>query len=152
MCGISGIYSPGIKVDRNILQRMNHALSHRGPDDSGFFIDEENNVGLGHTRLTIIDLSSNAHQPMSNDTQDITVTYNGEIYNYREIRRELIRKGHLFTSGSDTEVVVKAYEEWGKSCLKKFIGMYAIAIWDARQKSLFLARDRVGVKTLYYYC
>ncbi len=130
---------------------MTETLCHRGPDDSDTYIDKDCGIGMGHTRLSIIDLSSKGRQPMSNDAGNITASYNGEIYNYREIREELTQKGHSFTSESDTEVAVKAYEEWGMDCLRRFIGMFALAIWDARSKTLFLARDRAGVKPLYYY-
>jgi len=130
---------------------MTRTLRHRGPDDSGSYIDSQSDVGLGHTRLSIIDLSSKGRQPMSNPNGTITASYNGEIYNYREIRKELEGKGHRFASDSDTEVVVKSYEQWGMDCLRRFIGMFALAIWDARKQTLFLARDRAGVKPLYYY-
>ena len=130
---------------------MTEALSHRGPDGLGTYVDAKNDVGLGHTRLAIIDLSQKGRQPMSNGSGDITASYNGEIYNYVEIREELRHKGHSFVSDSDTEVVIKAYEQWGMDCLHKFIGMFSMAIWDARKETLFLARDRVGVKPLYYH-
>jgi len=151
MCGITGIYSPGTRIEQSVLSAMTQTLCHRGPDDSGTYIDTESDVGLGHTRLSIIDLSPRGKQPMSNSDGSITASYNGEIYNYREIREKLRRKGHSFTSDSDTEVVVKAYEQWGMNCLREFVGMFALAIWDARKKTLFLARDRAGVKPLYYY-
>lgn len=151
MCGITGIYSPGTKIERSVLTAMTETLRHRGPDDSGVHIDADGGLGLGHTRLSIIDLSPKGRQPMSNDAGNITASYNGEIYNYREIRDELAKKGHRFTSESDTEVVVKAYQEWGMGCLGRFIGMFALAIWDASSETLFLARDRAGVKPLYYH-
>ncbi len=130
---------------------MRDVLSHRGPDDKGEYIDENNNLGLAHRRLSILDISSLGRQPMSNDKGTVWVTYNGEIYNYKEIRQELIQHGHSFKSNSDTEVLIKAYEQWGIDCIHKFIGMFAIALWDAREKKLFLIRDRAGVKPLYYY-
>ena len=151
MCGITGIYSPNSAVDPSTLFTMTKALCHRGPDDSDTYIDTRNDVGLGHTRLSIIDLSERGKQPMSNEAGTITVSYNGEIYNYREIRKELEQKGRIFVSDSDTEVLVQSYEEWGMECLHKFIGMFAFAIWDKRKQTLFLARDRAGVKPLYYY-
>lgn len=151
MCGITGIYSPKSAVDQSILSDMAKALCHRGPDDSGTYIDTRNDVGLGHTRLSIIDLSERGKQPMSNKAGTVTASYNGEIYNYREIRKELEQKGRVFVSDSDTEVLVQSYEEWGMECLHKFIGMFAFAIWDAQKQTLFLARDRAGVKPLYYY-
>ncbi|MCY3973394.1 MAG: asparagine synthase (glutamine-hydrolyzing) [Candidatus Dadabacteria bacterium] len=151
MCGITGIYSPKSAVDQSILSDMAKALCHRGPDDSGTYIDTRNDVGLGHTRLSIIDLSERGKQPMSNKAGTVTASYNGEIYNYREIRKELEQKGRVFVSDSDTEVLVQSYEEWGMECLHKFIGMFAFAVWDAQKQTLFLARDRAGVKPLYYY-
>lgn len=151
MCGITGIYSPKSAVDQFILSDMAKALCHRGPDDSDTYIDTRNDVGLGHTRLSIIDLSERGKQPMSNKAGTVTVSYNGEIYNYREIRKELEQKGRVFVSDSDTEVLVQSYEEWGMECLHKFIGMFAFAVWDAQRQTLFLARDRAGVKPLYYY-
>ena len=151
MCGITGIYSLGAPVDPSILLSMTDTLSHRGPDDSGTYINENKTVGLGHTRLSIIDLSQRGRQPMASDDLKIQVSYNGEIYNYKEIREELRSKGHVFRTNCDTEVLVRAYEQWGIECLHKFIGMFALAIWDGRQNKLYLARDRVGIKPLYYY-
>ena len=151
MCGITGIYSPSASVDSSVLSAMTDTLSHRGPDDSGTYVSEDKTVGLGHTRLSIIDLSEKGHQPMASDDLKIQVSYNGEIYNYREIREELRSKGHVFRTNSDTEVLVRSYEQWGIECLHKFIGMFALAIWDGRKNKLYLARDRVGIKPLYYY-
>lgn len=130
---------------------MRDTLAHRGPDDSGLYIDQEHNVGLAHTRLSILDLSSLGHQPMSNDNGSVWMTYNGEVYNFKEIREELEKKGYAFSSNTDTEVLVKAYEEWGIDCVHKFIGMFAFAIWDRNEQKLYLVRDRVGVKPLYYF-
>src|SRR3990172_12889600 len=144
MCGIVGLCSLNKRTDKTIL-------TYRGPDDAGIYFDEECNVGLGHRRLSVLDLSSFGHQPMSNDNGSIWITYNGEVYNYREIREELIKEGYNFKSHTDTEIVIKAYEEWGIDCVHKFIGMFALAIWDRREKKLYLLRDRVGVKPLYYY-
>jgi asparagine synthase (glutamine-hydrolysing) len=151
VCGIVGFCGKGKFNDESTLVSMRNTLAHRGPDDSGLYIDVEHNVGLAHTRLSIIDLSSLGHQPMSNDRGTIWITYNGEVYNFKEIREELEKKGYVFRSNSDTEVLVKAYEEWGIDCVHKFIGMFAIAIWDRNEKKLYLVRDRVGVKPLYYY-
>jgi asparagine synthase (glutamine-hydrolysing) len=151
MCGIVGVCSCSEKVDKAILTSMKDALTHRGPDDAGIYVDEENNVGLGHRRLSILDLSSLGHQPMSNENGSIWITYNGEVYNFKEIREELSHRGYNFNSNSDTEVVIKSYEEWGIDCVHKFIGMFAIGIWDKRERKLFLIRDRAGVKPLYYY-
>ncbi len=151
MCGIVGFCGKDKFTDESTLVSMRDTLAHRGPDDSGLYIDREHNVGLAHTRLSIIDLSSLGHQPMANDSGTIWITYNGEVYNFKEIRGELEKKGYVFRSNTDTEVLVKAYEEWGIECVHKFIGMFAIAIWDRNEKKLYLVRDRVGVKPLYYY-
>jgi asparagine synthase (glutamine-hydrolysing) len=149
MCGIAGLvhfdHSP---VDRNQLMSMTDIMAHRGPDASGYYIDKF--VGLGHRRLSIIDLEG-GKQPLSNENGQIWITYNGEIYNFAAIRIELEKKGHKFKTNSDTEVIVHAYEEWGENCLQKFIGMFAFTVWDARNEKLFLARDRLGIKPLYFY-
>lgn len=139
-------------------------LRHRGPDDEGYFLidtdglPEKNfeqsvgNVGFAQQRLSIIDLSPLGHQPMSNEEKTIWVNYNGEVYNFQEIRKELIGKGYRFKSQSDTEVIVYAFQEWGINCVERFIGMFAIAFWENREKKLYLVRDRLGIKPLYYYC
>ncbi len=127
---------------------MVDALRHRGPDDEGFFV--EGPVGLAHTRLSVIDLSAAARQPMHIQDPDLSIVYNGEIYNYQELRHELEQKGHRFHSSSDTEVVLRAYAEWGEACVKRLNGMFALAIWDRAAQRLFLARDRLGIKPLYY--
>jgi len=151
MCGIVGFFSGNKRTDSEVLISMRDALSHRGPDDMGSYIDIENKVGLAHRRLSILDLSPLGHQPMSNEEGSIWVAYNGEIYNFKELREELIQIGYRFKSNSDTEVLVKAFEQWGIECINRFIGMFAIAIWDKRTKKLYLIRDRAGVKPLYYY-
>ncbi len=151
MCGIVGIWSSGKEISGAILDSMAEALAHRGPDDSGSYIDERSNIGFAHRRLSIVDLSPLGHQPMSNDDGSIWITYNGEVYNFKNIRNELIQKGHRFKSNTDTEVVLKSYEEWGIECVHKFIGMFALGIWDKRSRKLYLLRDRAGVKPLYYY-
>lgn len=151
MCGIVGIHTDQNDVTPETIIRMKETLAHRGPDDSGFYISKNRNIALGHTRLSIIELSEKGAQPMSNDSKDIWVSFNGEVYNYMEIREELTGLGINFTGGSDTEVVVRSFEKWGISCLDKFIGMFAIAIWDERNEVLYLVRDRIGVKPLYYY-
>lgn len=137
-----------------ILRRMLDQLRHRGPDDRGEekFVDESDGIAvyLGHQRLSIIDLTVKGHQPMANDTQSIWISTNSEIYNFRELREEL-RSKYDFHSNSDTEVLLKAYEEWGVDCLQKLRGMFAFAIWDSTRKTLFLARDRLGIKPLYYF-
>ena len=151
MCGITGIWDFKDKISPQILEKMTDALNHRGPDDSGIFIDVKNNIGFGHRRLSIIDLSPAGHQPMPNADETVWVTFNGEIYNFKEIREELEKSGRRFKSGSDTEVIITAYEEWGMESIKRYRGMFAFAIWDKRKEKLFLVRDRAGVKPLYYY-
>ncbi|MCJ7445380.1 MAG: asparagine synthase (glutamine-hydrolyzing) [Methanotrichaceae archaeon] len=145
MCGINGV----TWNDPSLVEMMNWALKHRGPDDNGIYLDEL--VTLGHQRLSIIDLSSAGKQPMSNEDGNIWIIYNGEIYNFLEIRAELLEKKHEFTSSTDTEVIIHAYEEWGNCCVEKFNGMWAFAIYDKRKKQLLLSRDRFGVKPLYYF-
>jgi len=128
---------------------MTRALAHRGPDGEGFHLSGP--IGLGHRRLAIIDLSEAGAQPMSNDDESIWITYNGEIYNFKEIRHELEKKGHMFHSMSDTEVVIHAYEEWGFDCLERMNGMFSFGLWDGYRKKLWLVRDRLGIKPLFYY-
>ncbi|MFX0132293.1 MAG: asparagine synthase (glutamine-hydrolyzing) [Candidatus Hodarchaeota archaeon] len=149
MCGIIGEISNKIEIEKFI--KMRDTLSHRGPDDEGLFINDSNQVALGHRRLSIIDLTKAGKQPMSNEDGTIWITYNGEIYNFKLIRRELIEKGHIFKSKTDTEVIIHGYEEWDVDILKKLNGMFAFGIWDDNKKRLFLARDRVGIKPLYYF-
>lgn len=150
MCGIAGIYNLDQRpVDQHLLVQMTRILRHRGPDDEGFFV--EGNVGFGHRRLSIIDTSEAGHQPMSNRDQTIWITYNGEIYNYIELMEELKSLGYRFSSRCDTEVILYAYEAFGFDCVKKFNGMWAFALWDARTRTLFCSRDRMGVKPFYYY-
>ncbi|MFY9742675.1 MAG: asparagine synthase (glutamine-hydrolyzing) [Candidatus Sulfotelmatobacter sp.] len=149
MCGIAGIleFDRGAHVDADVLRRMCTAMSHRGPDDDGFFIDGR--IGLGMRRLSIVDLAT-GHQPMSNEDGSIWIVFNGEIYNHRSLREELITRGHQYRTQSDTETIVHLYEEYGKECVQHLRGMFAFAIWDATRKSLFVARDRLGIKPLYY--
>jgi len=150
MCGICGFVGKG---DEQLLNRMMASIAHRGPDDSGAYIGEARDglkVGLGHLRLSIIDLSPAGHQPMPDDRQEIWLTFNGEIYNFQEIKAELRSKGYEFRSATDTEVIINAYREWGQDCLKKLNGMFAFALWDCHNNSLFIARDRLGIKPLYY--
>lgn len=149
MCGIAGTFhfEPSRTVDRTILDRMTDALSHRGPDGKAFFV--KNNIGLGHTRLAIIDLST-GDQPMFSKDKNLVIVYNGEIYNYLELKEELKSLGYSFDTTSDTEVILNAYREWGFECQNKFNGMWAFALWDARQQHLFLSRDRMGEKPLHY--
>jgi len=149
MCGICGIVTldPGMSVERDDLLAMRDTMVHRGPDDAGIFI--ERNVGLGHRRLSIIDLST-GHQPMTNEDGKVVIVFNGELYNYLGLRDQLLAKGHVFTTHSDTEVIIHAYEQYGENCLKHFRGMFVFAIWDSRRHQLFIARDRLGKKPLYY--
>lgn len=148
MCGICGLYSDKPVLHEKI-RAMTNLLKHRGPDDEGILI--EKNVGLGHRRLSIIDLSSHGHQPMSTNDKKFWITYNGEIYNYIELREELKQKGYVFESDSDTEVILYSYKEWGYSCVKKFNGMWAFVVWDKEKDLFFCSRDRLGVKPFYYY-
>ena len=150
MCGITGFigFNKPI-INENRLWEMTKILDHRGPDDSGIYL--KNNVGFGHTRLSIIDLSSSGHQPMSSKDGEVVITYNGEVYNYLELKSLLMKKGIEFFTNTDTEVVLKAYIKWGPSIFSKFEGMFAFAIWDNRKKIMHLVRDRFGIKPLYYY-
>jgi len=145
MCGINGFSWE----DGALVKRMNQAISYRGPDDTGIYTDK--NISLGHNRLSIIDLSKKGHQPMSNKEGTVFISYNGEIYNFKEIREELEKKGYSFASDTDTEVMIYAYQEWGHGCISRFNGMFAFALWDSEKKELFLARDRIGIKPLYYH-
>ena len=149
MCGICGKlnFEKGASVSPGLIRGMMDTIRHRGPDDEGFHVASE--VGLGFRRLSIIDLSS-GHQPLANEDGTVWIVFNGEIYNYRELRSFLVSKGHVFKTQSDTEVIVHLYEELGPQCLQKLRGMFAFAIWDEKAKTLFLARDRVGIKPLYY--
>ncbi|MEY9633425.1 asparagine synthase (glutamine-hydrolyzing) [Bradyrhizobium japonicum] len=149
MCGICGVVNmrKDEPVSPAVLSRMNAQLAHRGPDDCGFHMDRF--VGLGHQRLSVLDVK-NGRQPIANEDGSVWVTYNGEIYNYPELREDLARRGHRFTTRCDTEVIVHAYEEYGERCVSQFNGMFAFALWDRRRDLLLLARDRLGVKPLYY--
>ena len=180
MCGICGIIKSNNLIDTNQLLSMTRVLRHRGPDDEGFILgDKENNIfksfhhdetidsiksktpklennlnanlGFGFRRLSILDLSENGHQPMQFDEAGLWIVFNGEIYNYIEIRDELSAKGYTFKSNSDTEVILKAYHKWGEDCVHKFNGMWAFAIWDSKEKKLFCSRDRFGIKPFYYH-
>jgi len=145
MCGITGFF--GLE-DKPLLMKMTDKIEHRGPDDFGYFTDR--NICLGHRRLSIIDLSRRGKQPIFNENKDICVIFNGEIYNFKEIRKDLEKKGHRFRSDTDTEVIVHAYEAYGDKCLALFNGMFAIALYDSKKKRILLARDRMGVKPLYF--
>jgi asparagine synthase (glutamine-hydrolysing) len=149
MCGIAGRfnYDPLRPIDRGVLTAMTDAAAHRGPDASGCHVAP--GIGLGHRRLSIIDLST-GDQPLCNETGTVWTVFNGEIYNFADVRAELAARGHRFRTGSDTEVIVHGYEEWGERAVERFRGMFAFAVWDASRRRLLLARDRVGVKPLYY--
>ena len=149
MCGISGIFSWSELPDRKILEKMNNSLTHRGPDAQGIHI--EGPLGLAHRRLSVIDLAETSNQPMADVTGQYWITYNGEIYNYKIIRKELEVKGAQFKTKSDTEVLLEAYKQWGLECLDRFNGMFAFALWDGPCRRLILARDRLGKKPLFYY-
>ena len=148
MCGIAGIISND-QSDLDLLEVMTDSLSHRGPDNRGFFRD--GTVGIGHRRLSIIDLSEAANQPMQNEDGSIQLICNGEIYNFRELRAQLEEKGYIFHGNSDTEVLLNLYLSEGKAMLSKLNGIFAFAIWDANYETLFVARDALGVKPLYYF-
>jgi asparagine synthase (glutamine-hydrolysing) len=150
MCGICGIvnFDPSATVDPSLLRRMTSALFHRGPDDSGYLL--EKNVGLGHRRLSIIDLSG-GKQPIFNEDRSAAIIFNGEIYNYADLTKDLISRSHQFTTHSDTETILHAYEEYGDRCVDQLRGMFAFAIWDQKRQQLFAARDRLGVKPFYYF-
>jgi asparagine synthase (glutamine-hydrolysing) len=149
MCGIVGIFDTrgGREIDRELLGRMNETQHHRGPDEGG--LHTEPGVGFGHRRLSIIDLSS-GQQPLFNEDGSVVVVFNGEIYNYPELMDELIKLGHTFRTHCDTEVIVHAWEQWGEACVERFRGMFAFGLWDRNKKTLFLCRDRLGIKPLYY--
>ena len=177
MCGISGYYSFHKSISSTNILEMNQAVKHRGPDDEGFWLydsgqgisfsgndstpaikeqfpvlqDRNSEIALGFRRLSIIDLSEKGHQPMLSENEQIIITFNGEIYNFKKIRKELENLGHVFQSNSDTEVILKAYQEWGNSAFAKLDGMFAVCIADLTRQKLILARDRVGMKPLFYY-
>src|SRR5437764_10282740 len=134
-------------ISRDLLSRMNESQHHRGPDECGLHI--EPGLGLGHRRLSIIDIAT-GQQPLYNEDASVVVIFNGEIYNYQELIPELIALGHRFRTRSDTEVIVHAWEAWGEDCVKRFRGMFAFALWDRNRQTVFLARDRLGVKPLFY--
>jgi asparagine synthase (glutamine-hydrolysing) len=159
MCGICGkLNVDGNPVDPALIQRMNDALAHRGPDDEGIHIEPSSprrpgcaSVGLGHKRLSIIDLSTAGRQPMTNEDKTVWMVFNGEVYNFQDIKKELLAKGHRFSSHTDSETIIHLYEEEGIGCLKRLNGMFSIALWDSRTQTLFLCRDRLGIKPLVYF-
>ena len=150
MCGIAGMVDlrPGLPSAEAVVGRMTDTLSHRGPDDAGLLVDPP--AVIGHRRLSVFDLSSAGHQPMATDDAALWITYNGEVYNHIELAAELRSRGHRFRSSCDTEVLLRAYEEWGAAALSRLNGDFAFAIWDRRRRTLFCARDRFGVKPFYY--
>ena len=149
MCGICGELRFDQSVpDDEALRRMTTRLARRGPDHEGFYRDAA--LAFGHRRLAIIDLSAHADQPMVDEDLNLVLVFNGTIYNYQELRAELVEMGYAFFSEGDSEVILKAYHAWGERCVTRFYGMFAFAIWDKRDQSLFLARDRLGIKPLYY--
>ena len=153
MCGIAGILSSNRNViSNNELEKFTNSLEHRGPEKLGIYFDEEKYLGLGHRMLNIYGLNEMSSQPMlyTHKNRHLAITFNGSIYNYIELKEELKSKGYNFTSKSDTEIILASYLEWGKSCVKKFNGIWAFALWDKNKKNLFLSRDRFGVKPLYY--
>src|SRR3954468_5575289 len=149
MCGICGIFESGGEkiVQRATLKAMSDTISHRGPDDDGFYTS--GGAGLAHRRLSIIDLAG-GHQPLANEDDSVLIVFNGEIYNFEELNRRYLSSGHTFRTRSDTETIVHLYEELGENCFAQLRGMFAIALWDGRRKRLVLARDRIGKKPLFY--
>ncbi len=152
MCGIAGTFAFNSRqpVDKALLERMTDSIVHRGPDGVGYYYSHNRSLGFGHRRLSIIDLST-GDQPMCNEDRTVWITFNGEIYNYRELREQLKGRGHIFKTASDTEVIIHAYEEWKEDCVAKFNGIFAFGIWDEKKQQLYLARDHFGVKPLYYF-
>ncbi len=149
MCGIVGIlaFDPREHVEAERLRRMRDALRHRGPDGEGLHL--EGPVGIGHRRLAIVDVEG-GHQPMANEDGTVWITFNGEIYNHAALRRGLLARGHVYRTRSDTETILHTYEEEGDRCPERLSGMFAFAVWDGRKRRLLLARDRLGIKPLYY--
>jgi asparagine synthase (glutamine-hydrolysing) len=148
MCEIAGIYNKnGMPEDRAVIERMSLAIEHRGPDEESFHLD--NHVHLASRRLSIIDLSA-GKQTIYNIDHSRCIVYNGEIYTYQSLKKELSSRGHVFKTNTDTEVVLLAYEEWGEKCLNRFKGMFSICLWDLKKKELSLARDRLGIKPFYF--
>src|SRR5450631_2826801 len=149
MCGIAGVMKFGgdARAEAGVVRRMCDVMTHRGPDDDGIYTDGP--VGLGMRRLSIIDVAG-GHQPISNETGTVWIVFNGEIYNHSELRKDLEARGHRYKTNSDTETILHLYEEYGRDCVDHLRGMFAFAIWDAGKQELFIARDRLGVKPLYY--
>src|SRR5437879_2157884 len=149
MCGIAGklFFDRGARVYREEIEAMLQPMNHRGPDGEDVYLD--GNIGLGHLRLAIIDLHTGG-EPMANEDETVWIVFNGEIYNFQELRQRLVQQGHVFRSKSDAEVILHLYEELGPECVLELRGMFAFALWDANRRRLFIARDRVGIKPLYY--
>ena len=152
MCGIAGIIArrASDRVDLRDLEVLRDSQRHRGPDDEGAWFSDDRRVGLAHRRLSIIDLSTRGRQPMSTPDESLTITFNGEIYNHHELRQQLEQAGVQFRSESDTEVILLGYRQWGPDVVDRLRGMFAFAIWDGRNRELFMARDPLGIKPLYY--
>jgi asparagine synthase (glutamine-hydrolysing) len=150
MCGITGILNRRAKVDIDQLSKMTHDIGHRGPDAEGVFVNDNKTCGLGHRRLSILDLSDAANQPMHSKCGNYTLVYNGELYNFKEIKETLLKQGVEFTTSSDTEVILEAFIAWGEKCVDHFNGMFAFAVWNEKNEELFIFRDRLGIKPLYY--
>ena len=150
MCGIIGIISKNPVQDKAILKIARDTMQHRGPDDAGEWWSEDGRVGLAHRRLSIIDLSPLGHQPMKSSEGDICIVFNGEIYNYRELKKELEQKGYRFSSNSDTEVILNSYKEWGRDCLSHLNGMFAFVLFDKKKKILLLEQEIEQVRNLYF--
>ncbi|MGH7058523.1 MAG: asparagine synthetase B family protein, partial [Acetobacteraceae bacterium] len=150
MCAIAGIFAPGAQLDVRSVVAMTDAMRHRGPDDAGAEVVANGELALGHRRLSILDLSPLGHQPMRHASGRLWITFNGEIYNFRQIRAELAAAGDSFRTESDTEVILAAYRRWGSAALSRFHGMFALALWDTDRERLVLVRDRFGVTPLYY--
>ena len=150
MCGIAGIIDNQRPVSEAQLNAMTTAIRHRGPDDEGIYINEKKSAGLGHRRLSFLDLSEKGRQPLSSADGSLWITYNGEIYNFRELKKELQQFGHVFHTNTDSEVLIYAYRQWKEKMLNRLIGMWAFAIWDEKEQTLFASRDRFGIKPFYY--
>src|SRR5438034_8788878 len=149
MCGIAGFITDSSSFDREkVLERMTESIRHRGPDGGGYYVDSH--AALGHRRLSIVEIAA-GEQTIANEDENLWVVYNGEIYNHSEMRRNLERAGHRYKSRCDTETILHAYEEYGPDCLFQFRGMFAFALWNKHSKTLFCARDRLGIKPFYYY-
>ena len=150
MCGLVGCFSD-INLDKMWLKEASLSLKHRGPDDNGEWWSQDGKIGLAHRRLAILDLSKSGHQPMHLKANELSIVFNGEIYNHKDIRNELKKSGYNFTSSSDTEVLLVAYAHWGEKLLSKLNGMFAFAIYDNKKKKIFIARDRAGEKPIFFY-